>query len=125
MEVLFVVSGLSACEFAKDGTDYLVRALFVCEFKGKFMGGDFVIVLIFTIEVDFLFGSSVDDQCLLGQLILGHFDVLLRGGGRYLVDEFEVQYKKEVIIEWQGAYDALRLLLLPVAILEHDCAGTA
>ena len=125
MEVLFVVSGLSACEFAKDGTDYLVRALFVCEFKGIFTGGDFLVVLIFTIEVDFLFGSSVNDQCLLGQLILGHFDVLLRGGRRYLVDELKVQHKKQVVIERQGAYDALRLLQLPVALLEHDCAGTS
>ena len=83
-----------------------------------------MVVLISKIEVDFVFGSSKDDQRLLGQVVLEHFDVLLHGAGHYLVDEFEVQHIKEVVIEGQDEYHALRFLLLPADLLEHHCTGT-
>jgi len=119
------MGGLSACEFPKDAAEYLVNALLVREFERKLMGGDLMVEVTATIEVDFLFRPCGDEQRLLGQLVPEHFDVLLRGVVRYLVDEFEVQHKEEVILEAQSTRNALRLLLLPVALLEHDCAGTA
>lgn len=119
------MSGLPACEFPEDAAKYLANAFFVRELERKLMGGDLMVEVTATVEVDFLFRPCGDEERLLGQLVPEHFDVLLRGVGRYLVDEFEVQHKQKVVLEAQSTDNAPRLLLLPVALLEHDCAGTA
>lgn len=62
-----------------------------------------------------------DGESLLIELILSDLNLVLSKTEPYLVDEFEVEDKKKIVVIHFIAYYALWLLLFTILLVEDNC----